>query len=211
MEPRIIIALLALLPFAAWSQPKPPTGLAVEDPKGNVATPQGDAVQGPKGNVAAGLKDAAANGTIELTPALCPPELQGRNATAGAVNVTAGFDAMPFVRAEFPNGEVRVVMPLETRIWHVDGTKWSCRAQTFALQETPAGTPPDLPQDPMQGRRWLERHNSNLHDLISLFARGDENVLAAIDAEERRMAGSDLFKQMTFRTGVVKAYIKSGL
>lgn len=223
MQPRIIIALLLAVSFAALSQvPDPPSGLVnekaatpmnqpLQNSKGKVP-PVNDAVHGAKGDVAEALPDAGADDTPGLLQQnVCPPELQGRNATAGAIKITAGFDTAPFVQAEFPNGEVRIVRPLETRVWHHDGSKSACRVQTAIMQETPAGSPPDLPADPMRGRRWMERQNMRLHELISLFARGDQKVLAAIDAEEQRVAGPDLFKQITFRTGVLKSYIKAGL
>jgi hypothetical protein len=220
MQLRIITVLLFAVSFEAWSQaPAPPSGLAngntaapmnqaLHDPKGEVAQAD-EMVLGPKGSVTGTLTASQADGTLQ--PSLCPSHLQGRNATAGASNITAGFDKAAFVRAEFPNGEVRIVRPRETHIWYPNGSESVCHVLSSLMQETPAGSPPDLPADPMQGRRWMENQNMRLHELISLLARDDQTVLDAIDAEEQRIAGTDLFKQITFRTGVLKSYITAGL
>ena len=78
------------------------------------------------------------------------------------------------------------------------------------MSEVQYGTPPPLPADPRSGAGWVEHHNDQLLEIIRTQVANDATTFSAIQADESATAGSDLFRQTDYLTGIAKFYAAHG-
>ena len=114
-----------------------------------------------------------------------------------------GFDdaGEPYVDEPLPDGSIKRTQQNGVTIIARDGTK-KFIPKGFIRSNAQPATPPALPSDPAQGRVWLERHNEDLLELIRGLVRYDEAEMNKFQAGERKRAGDDLFKQISYRTEI---------
>lgn len=113
-----------------------------------------------------------------------------------------GFEAdgQPYVITHFPDGTVERRTPHGGTRTKPDGTREVIRQPVFA--NAPIGTPPELPADPNQGRRWMEMHNMQLLSMIHALVKNSQSEVQKFDEAERKVNSSDLFDQIAYRTKV---------
>lgn len=97
---------------------------------------------------------------------------------------------------EYRNG-LEVTSPAGTRTWY---------PQQRMLAAAQAGTPPELPADPMKGRRWLELHSAALRSLISDLVGGSAAEMQGLEAAEARDLRGDLFRQIEYRAEIASFF-----
>jgi hypothetical protein len=124
-------------------------------------------------------------------------------------DTTFGFDEKlgePYAETPRADGTVQREYSAGTQILR-DGqqTEWIPRRRLQAISGQ-APTPPQLPEDPRQGRHWLEAHNKALDDIIEHYLKDNASARKVLDAREAAVAGGDLFKQIEFRTHVASFY-----
>lgn len=113
-----------------------------------------------------------------------------------------GFDenGEPYVVVRFPDGTVERRTPKGGVRTKPDGTKEKIPQLAFA--HAPIGTPPELPADPKQGRKWMENHNSQLLWMIQALVKNNESEMKKFDDSERRANVADIYQQIAYRTEV---------
>ncbi|HMF62187.1 MAG TPA: hypothetical protein VK595_17525, partial [Vicinamibacterales bacterium] len=122
---------------------------------------------------------------------------------AAGTSAKRGFDeaGQPYVDEPLPDGSIKRTQQNGVTIIARDGTK-KFIPKGFIRSNAQPATPPALPSDTAQGRVWLERHNEDLLELIRGLVRYDEAEMNKFQAGERKRAGDDLFKQISYRTEI---------
>ncbi|WP_085059576.1 DM9 repeat-containing protein [Ralstonia solanacearum] len=87
-------------------------------------------------------------------------------------SVSRGFDEAghPYVQQRKADGTMVRILPSGTQTTHPGGRQDFIPTQV-AMSNAPMPTPPELPADPQQGRRWLDQHNEALLDLIRTLGK----------------------------------------
>jgi hypothetical protein len=134
-----------------------------------------------------------------------PPGFPGTPPPSTGTQVKRGFDddGQPYIDETLPDGSIRRQQDKGVTVIKPDGT------QTFypnmvVRSNAPVPTPPDLPDDPALGRGWVTYHNDQLLALISALVDNDESEMLKFHAAEQQAVGTDLFKQVEFRTRILQ-------
>jgi len=142
---------------------------------------------------------------FRLPPPVRPP------LTAPPVGGSAkrGFDenGQPYVEEQLAGGTVRRTQQNGVTMIKPDGSRQFIPFQFMRANAQPP-TPPDLPTDPARGRSWVEHHNGALLELIRTLVSNDETEITKFSAAESKSAGSDLFRQVDYRTRVLEILAK---
>jgi len=118
--------------------------------------------------------------------------------------IRRGFDAdgNPYYEVTLVDGSIKRVLRSGTVIIiKPDGTEQTFPPQ-FAMSQAPTPDPPLLPTDPARGRAWVQRHNENLLDVIRTLVKNDVGEMQKFSAGEAKDAGTDIFKQIAYRTKI---------
>jgi hypothetical protein len=165
----------------------------------------GGAVAGAGRGARGAAGDTTAQGVIQpTTPEECTNELLA-HPELGATEVRPGIEAngRPFVDAVFADGTVRHVTRSGVTVNLPDGTSIEC-GRRFAAMGAQAPTPPALPEDPTQGRRWMQSHSDAV--LAVIRSMTSDEVVAALEAAAPQTARDDVFEQIAYRTGIAAFY-----
>ncbi len=120
-----------------------------------------------------------------------------------------GFDenGQPYLEERLADGTIRRTQQNGVTLIKPDGSKQFIPVQ-YTMSNAQQPTPPDLPTDPARGRSWVEQHNAALLNLIRALVNSDETEMTKFSAAESRNAGSDLFRQVEYRTRVLEILAK---
>jgi hypothetical protein len=134
------------------------------------------------------------------------PQIPQRPPDTAAVpdSIRRGFDANgdPYYEVTLVDGSIRRTLSSGTVvIIKPDGTQQRYPPQVIRSQAI-APDPPQLPSDPARGRAWMDRHNSDLLLMIRKLVKNDEAEMQKFSAAEAKAVGTDLFKQIVYRTTV---------
>jgi hypothetical protein len=168
------------------------------------------AAQLARGATAArGTRAAIARGAVTPTVTL-PPGFQQPPArpTSGAPT-KRGFDddGNPYIEDTLPDGSRRRQQQDGVTVIRPDGTSQPYPNMTLKANAQPP-TPPELPEDPARGLNWVNFHNGQLLDLISILVNFDKDQLAQFHRGEDKKAGADPFKQIKYRMDVLDVLAK---
>ena len=125
-------------------------------------------------------------------------------APAAAAETERGFDenGEPYVIVRFPDGTVERRTPKGGVRTKPDGTQE--KIPQLAYAHAPIGTPPELPADPKQGRKWMENHNGALLSMIQALVKNEQAEMKKFDDSERRANVADIYEQIAYRTEVAR-------
>jgi hypothetical protein len=138
---------------------------------------------------------------LPLPPSAAPPSEGGA--------IRRGFDdeGRPYVEETLGDGTIRRQNSSGVTVIRPDGTQEEFRTG-YATINAPYATPPTLPADPAQGRKWMSWHNDELLRLIQKLVKDDPEEMRRFVAAEREATGDDLFLQIEFRTIVLQELTK---
>jgi hypothetical protein len=144
----------------------------------------------------------AASTRIGATPIL-PPAFQPIPPSPPDATTKRGFDenGEPYVDVRLADGTIKRSQARGVTLIKPDGTTQFI-PHGFIYSNAPMPTPPELPDDPTSGRAWVERHNSQLLDVISTLVRRDEAEMKKFGDAENKSTGGDVFAQIVYRTRV---------
>ena len=134
---------------------------------------------------------------VPMSPPPRPPRSAGP--------VVRGFDEKgePYIEERLTDGSVRREQQAGVMVTYPDGTtRFFPPSRVFANAQPP--TPPQLPSDPTRGRNWVTSHNQQLLDLIGAIVSHDPAQMQTFSARESQVAGADLFRQVEYRTLVLR-------
>ena len=145
----------------------------------------------------AGADNRAARRRIVRPPAAAPGS-----------PVKRGFDENgdPYVQVTLPDGSIRREQRKGITVIKPDGTSQFYPVR-YILSNAQPPTPPELPSDPTQGRAWVSLHNEELKRLIGGLVGNDESEMRAFSTKEAEVAGTDLFRQIDYRTRVIEQLV----
>jgi hypothetical protein len=137
----------------------------------------------------------------------------GRRASAELVATTAGVgvttqvtrgfdeDGQPYVDERQPDGTIRRTQQYRIIEIKPDGSRRVIPLGSIRSNAQPP-TPPQLPADPVLGRRWVELHNEAILGVIRALVNDSAAEMAKFSNAEQAATGSDLFAQTAYRTKV---------
>jgi hypothetical protein len=128
-----------------------------------------------------------------------------RDPLAGAQSIQNRFGSAPYIEAAFADGSVRRLLPDGTLIVERPGQTAETCTRGFQQINSQAPTMPDLPADSSQTRRWLDYQNESLLDVIHVLVKNSAD-LQAFAGEEQKTAGTNVYSQIVFRTGIIGFY-----
>jgi hypothetical protein len=201
MKPRRLAILALLAASAALAQEVPDSQQSAQRRMragATVVQPAADALP------AAAVVDrpvAVLPTPLPLPPAAAPPSEGG--------SVRRGFDdeGRPYVEERLGDGSIRRQNSNGVTVIRPDGTQAQFR-NSYATIDAPYATPPTLPSDPAQGRKWMSWHNDELLRLIQKLVKDDPEEMRRFAAAESAATGNDLFQQIEFRTNVLQELTK---
>lgn len=119
--------------------------------------------------------------------------------------VKRGFDddGQPYIDETLPDGSIRRQQDRGVTVITPDGTE-TFYPKMVVRSNAPIPTPPDLPADPALGRGWVTYHNEQLLALISALVDHSASEMQKFQSAEQQAAGSDLFKQVEYRTRILE-------
>ena len=122
--------------------------------------------------------------------------------------VKRGFDENgdPYVQVTLPDGSIRREQRKGITAIKPDGTSQFYPVRYIASNAQPL-TSPELPSDPTQGRAWVSLHNEELKRLIGGLVGNDESEMRTFYTKEAEVAGTDLFRQIDYRTRVIEQLV----
>jgi hypothetical protein len=168
-----------------------------------VAQPAAGAAALPAGRVRPDIAVAVPAGDLARpqVPQTPPPAAPGST-------VKRGFDENgdPYVQTTLPDGSIRREQRKGITVIKPDGTSQFYRP-SYIMSNAQPPTPPELPSDPAQGRAWVSFHNEELKRLIGDLVANDESEMQKFGAAEAQAVGSDLFRQIEYRTRVIEALV----
>ncbi len=123
-------------------------------------------------------------------------------ATSSGAEPERGFDedGRPVVTVRLPDGTIEQRTPNGGTRIKPDGTREPIRGLVYA--NAPMPTPPELPEDPKQGRAWMERQNGQLLSVIRALVKNNEAEMKKFTDAESRAAADDIFEQIAYRAQV---------
>lgn len=167
--------------------------------------PQGAVGKKPRPPILAGAAETKVAGPIQLftPPAAVPP-------TPPDSSMKRGFDdkGQPYVEVRLPDGTVKRTQEAGVTLFKPDGTSQFIPRMVVRSNAQPP-TPPVLPNDPREGRAWVERHDEALFDLIGSLVGGDAAEMKKFTDAERQAVGDDLFQQIVYRTNIAGFLVAS--
>lgn len=142
-----------------------------------------------------------------LPPPLPPPPSAAPPSEGGTVRRGFDDDGRPYVEETLSDGSIRRQHSNGVTLIKPDGTEEQYR-NSYATINAPYATPPTLPSDPAQGRKWMSWHNDELLRLIQKLVKDDPEEMRRFVAAESEAVGNDLFLQIEFRTNVLQELTK---
>jgi hypothetical protein len=138
-------------------------------------------------------------------PGLTPPPPRPESGSASK----RGFDEQgnPYIEDVLPDGSRRRQQDNGVTVIRPDGTSQFFPNTVIRANVQPP-TPPELPQDPARGLNWVNYHNQQLLDLISLLVNGDAAQMDQFHRGENKTAGSDPFQQIKYRMHTLEVLAK---
>jgi Protein of unknown function (DUF3421) len=123
-------------------------------------------------------------------------------ATSSPAEPERGFDddGTPVVTVHLPDGTIEQRTPSGGTRIKPDGTREPIHGRKFV--NAPMPTPPELPEDPKQGRAWMERQNEQLLSVIRALVKSSEPEMKKFTDAERKAAADDIFEQIAYRAQV---------
>jgi hypothetical protein len=114
-----------------------------------------------------------------------------------------GFDdkGQPYVEVTLPDGTVKRTQRSGVTLIKPDGSSQFI-PNRYTYANAPPATPPVLPDDPTEGRMWVDRHNQALLSLISDLVQHNDDEMRKFSDGERQTVGDDPFGQIVYRTTV---------
>ena len=157
-----------------------------------------------RGNVA---RTVTPRSGLQLPPrsVLQPPP--PRPASGSASKRGFDNDGNPYIEDTLPDGSKRREGRSGVTLIHPDGSSEFYPYMFVAANAQPP-TPPDLPADPARGLNWVNFHNGQLLDLISMLVNYDAAELQKFHREEDKQAGPDPFRQIRYRIDVLEVLAK---
>jgi hypothetical protein len=149
-------------------------------------------------------RQTAATGRVGAV--LEPPQVPQRppDTPAQPDSIRRGFDddGNPYYEVTLVDGSIRRTLNNGgVLIIRQDGTQQYYRPQYSPLN-APVPNPPALPDDATRGRNWVQRHNEELLAVIRTLVKNNDAEMQKFTAAETKSAGTDMFKQIWYRTTV---------
>ena len=137
------------------------------------------------------------------SPTYRPPILEPVPPTPLDTTRKRGFDdkGEPYIDVTLPDGTIKRTQTNGVTLIKPDGTTQFIPLQVVFSHVQPP-TPPELPDDPALGRGWMAFHNEALLDVIRMLVKNDEAEMKRFADREQNNAGSDVFKQIAYRTKI---------
>jgi Protein of unknown function (DUF3421) len=148
------------------------------------------------------MRNRAAIEAARIKPLYSPPVVPP---TPPDSSTKRGFDdqGRPYVDVRLPDGTIKRTQDAGVTLIKPDGSTEFIPNKSVRMN-APAPTPPSLPDDPAQGRAWVERHNAALLDLIRDLVARDDSEMQKFASGEQQAVGDDLFKQIGYRTTIAE-------